>query len=206
MVMTIRDRIKKLRRVKASDLLPHPCNWRKHPPAQMDALRGVLSEIGWADALLARETPDGLQLIDGHARSQLAPDSEVPVLILDLNDDEADKLLASLDPLAQMAEANQSALDELLDSISTRSEALQQMLDDLRMDKWDLDEAEFPVLPSGDKTTLCTMSFSVTADQRDTITEALKKAKDAGPFVDTGNQSSSGNGLARMAEVYVGEC
>jgi hypothetical protein len=44
--MNIRDRIKELRRVKASELRPSPKNWRTHPQAQQDALRGVLAEIG----------------------------------------------------------------------------------------------------------------------------------------------------------------
>ncbi|MCP4549657.1 MAG: hypothetical protein GY835_24645, partial [bacterium] len=57
--MIIRDRITELRRVKASELRPHPANWRTHPKAQQDALRGVLAEIGYADALLCRELPDG---------------------------------------------------------------------------------------------------------------------------------------------------
>ena len=64
--MSIRDRIMDLRRVKACELLPNPKNWRTHPDEQADAMRGVLAEVGWADALLARETPDGLMLIDGH--------------------------------------------------------------------------------------------------------------------------------------------
>ena len=58
----IRDRITDFRRVKASDLLPNPRNWRTHPKSQQDALRGILAEVGYADALLARETPDGLML------------------------------------------------------------------------------------------------------------------------------------------------
>ena len=65
--MQIRDRVKELRRVKAGLLRPNPKNWRTHPQAQQDALRGVLAEIGYAGALLARELPDGtLELLDGH--------------------------------------------------------------------------------------------------------------------------------------------
>ena len=60
-----RDRIKSLRRVRAGDLLPNPRNWRRHPPAQIQAMRAALSEIGYADALLVRETKKGLQLIEG---------------------------------------------------------------------------------------------------------------------------------------------
>ena len=60
MSMEPRDRILRLDRVSAKQLLPDPTNWRIHPTAQLDALKGILSEVGWADALLVRETPDGL--------------------------------------------------------------------------------------------------------------------------------------------------
>lgn len=132
--MKLRDRIKELRRVPASDLMPNPKNWRTHPQAQQDALRGVLAEVGIADAVLARETPSGLMLIDGHLRAETAHDSILPVLILDVDEAEADKLLATLDPLAAMAEADAAKLDGLLREIDTGSEALQQMLADLADD------------------------------------------------------------------------
>lgn len=130
--MMIRDRIKELRRVKADLLRPNPRNWRTHPIAQQEAMRGVLAEIGYADALLARELPDGsLELIDGHLRAETTPQAEVPVLVLDLNEEEAAKLLATLDPLAAMAGQNDEILADLLASVTTESEALQAMLDEM---------------------------------------------------------------------------
>ncbi len=129
----IRDRIKGLRRVKASELLPHPQNWRIHPETQRAALQGVLEEIGWADALLARKLPDGrLQLVDGHLRKDLAADDKVPVLVVDLDDAEAQKVLVSLDPLASLANANRDELDALLQEVRTQDPNLRAMLDDLR--------------------------------------------------------------------------
>ena len=131
----MRDRIKELRRVKASELLPSPQNWRTHPQGQQDALRGILDEVGYADALLARELPDGqLMLVDGHLRAETTPDVEVPVLILDIDEAEAAKILATLDPLAAMAEADSGKLDELLREIDTGSEALSQLLAQLAED------------------------------------------------------------------------
>ena len=128
--MKIRDRIKELRRVPASHLQPNPKNWRTHPAAQRDALQGLLSEVGYADALLARETNEGgLMLIDGHLRAETTPDQEVPVLVLDVTEDEAAKLLAAVDPLAGMAGVDEVQLDQLLRSVHTGSEALQQMFD-----------------------------------------------------------------------------
>jgi hypothetical protein len=126
--MQIRDRIKSLRRVPANELLPNPKNWRTHPQAQQDALRGVLAEVGYADALLARETPAGLMLIDGHLRAETTPDQKVPVLILDVDEAEADKILATLDPLAALAKADAAKLDALLREVDTGSEAVMEML------------------------------------------------------------------------------
>ena len=130
--MKIRNRIRELRTVKAAELTPNPKNWRMHPKAQQDALRGILAEVGYADALLARELPDGsLMLVDGHLRAETTPDEKVPVLILDINEAEADKLLLSLDPLAALAETNAAALDSLLREIDTGSEGLQQMFSEM---------------------------------------------------------------------------
>jgi len=130
--MKIRDRVKELRRVRANTLLPSARNWRTHPKAQREALQGLLAEVGYADALIARELPTGeLQLIDGHLRAETTPDSNVPVLVLDVTEEEADKLLLSLDPLAAMAGADPVKLDALLKSVGTNSEAVSKMLGDL---------------------------------------------------------------------------
>jgi len=129
--MKIRDRIQQLRRVKASELQPHPQNWRTHSTAQADALRGTLAEIGWAGAVLVRALPDGsLQLIDGHLRAETCPDEEVPVLVLDLNDEETARLLATFDPLGAMAGADAEQLASLADELTIQNEHLQKLVDD----------------------------------------------------------------------------
>lgn len=127
--MQIRDRIKELRRVPAASLRPNARNWRTHPQAQQEALRGLLAEIGYADALIARELPDGgLELVDGHLRAETTPDAQVPVLILDVTEEEAKKLLVSLDPLAAMAGADSERLGALLREVSTQSPGVEAML------------------------------------------------------------------------------
>ncbi len=126
----IRNRIKELRRVKAGTLRPNPKNWRTHPARQREVLRGLLAEIGYADALLARELTDGaLELIDGHLRAEISPDEDVPVLVLDLSPAEADKLLALHDPLAAMAETDYQALTNLVAQVETENAAIQRTLD-----------------------------------------------------------------------------
>ncbi|QDT70486.1 hypothetical protein MalM25_34340 [Planctomycetes bacterium MalM25] len=127
--MKIRDRVKELRRVRAGDLQPHPKNWRTHSRHQQDVWRGVLSELGMAGALLVRELPDGqLQLLDGHLRAQSNPSATVPVLVLDLDDREAEKLLLTYDPLGALAGVDDTRLADLLGRAETDAEAVREML------------------------------------------------------------------------------
>lgn len=131
----IRDRIVELRRVRAGDLQENPRNWRRHPERQRRALADLLGEVGFADAILTHELEDGsLEIIDGHLRRSIDPELTVPVLVTDLDKAEADKLLASLDPLAALAESDGEALADLLASIDTRSEELRRLFADLAAD------------------------------------------------------------------------
>ncbi len=94
----------------------------------------MLDEIGYAGALLARELDDGsLELIDGHLRAETTPDAQVPVLVLDVTEAEALKLLATFDPLGSLAETNQNALDDVLALVETESQAVRQLLDELAL-------------------------------------------------------------------------
>lgn len=120
-----------MKKVPARELLANPKNWRVHPTAQRSALNEVLEQVGFADALLARETKDGLELIDGHLRQDVAGDQEVPVLVLDLTDDEADVVLATHDPIAAMAKAQSSRLDELLAGLKIEGKKLPALLGEL---------------------------------------------------------------------------
>lgn len=98
-------------------------------------MKGILAEVGYADACLCRELPDGsLELVDGHLRAETTPDQDVPVLVLDVTEAEADKILATLDPLAAMATADGDKLGALLADMSTDNDAVQAMLDGLAKD------------------------------------------------------------------------
>ena len=113
--MSIRNRIKEHRRVRAGDLVPHEQNWRNHPDLQRDGLRALYAEVGFARSLLAYELADGrLKLIDGHLRRELDPDMLVDVEVLDVDDAEARKLLLSMDSLAGLADADQETVGQLL--------------------------------------------------------------------------------------------
>lgn len=96
----------------------------------MDA---ILEDVGFAGAMLAREDTDGtLVLIDGHLRTERMGDVEVPVLVLDVDEAEADKLLLTFDPIGALAEADATKLDEVLRTIETESEGLRNLLSELQ--------------------------------------------------------------------------
>jgi len=177
----LRDRIKKLVRVQASELLPNPKNWRTHPAAQKDALRGILAEVGMADACLARELPDGsLMLIDGHARAELMGENEVPVLVLDVTEQEADKILATFDPVSAMALKDSEKLAELLAELKATDDILaglvwpDYVVDPLLAADWSPDEIED--LPTNDNASKG-HSLQFSDEAWEIINEGVKKLR-----------------------------
>jgi hypothetical protein len=124
----IRNRIVEHVTVRAGDLVPHPYNFRRHPEEQREALRASLDEVGFARSLLGYRRADGrIQLIDGHLRAEMDPDLEVTVELLDVSDEEAHKLLLSLDPLAALAETDARVVAELAELVETDSAALESL-------------------------------------------------------------------------------
>jgi hypothetical protein len=125
----IRDRIRELVRVRAGDLLDNLKNWRRHPKVQVDALYALLRNIGYVGALLARRLPNGkFMLLDGHLRAHIARDSVVPVLVIDVTDEEADQILATFDPVRTLAETDAERYGMLLDTVRIDSTAIEELL------------------------------------------------------------------------------
>ncbi len=125
----MKNRIKEHRTVRVGDLVPHELNPRVHPRAQREALEALLGDVGFARSLLAYELPDGrLKLIDGHLRQDaLDPDERITVEVLDVSDDEARKLLLSIDPLARLAEYDDRALDALRQTVESDNAVLEAL-------------------------------------------------------------------------------
>ena len=118
--------------VAPGELVPNPRNWRTHPPEQQRALAGALGEVGWVAEVLVNQTTGNV--VDGHLRIELAlsrDEPTVPVTYVELSEDEERLVLASLDPLAAMATAEQEQLAALLAGLAPADEALRALLDDL---------------------------------------------------------------------------
>src|ERR1700730_14754149 len=124
----IRHRIKDHRVVRAGDLVPHELNFRLHDKNQMEALEDILQEVGFARSLLCYELSDGrLKLIDGHGRRANNPDLMVNVEVLDVDETEAAKLLATIDPITGMATNDPKTLKALFASVKSGSSKLNSL-------------------------------------------------------------------------------
>ena len=107
------NRIIEHRIVKGRDLLPNPGNWRTHPPQQREATRAALDRLGYVDELKVVQTPDGLLLLDGHMRAEIGEDDDIPVAVVDLDEEEQRIMLATFDPITSMAYADLDAYARL---------------------------------------------------------------------------------------------
>lgn len=117
---------------RPESLIANPRNWRTHPVQQEQALRAVLEEVGWVqDVVVNKRT--GL-LVDGHLRVQVAQERGedlVPVVFVDLSEEEEALVLATLDPMTGLAGKDDELLSQLLEEVKDGHE---QLLKDLKFD------------------------------------------------------------------------
>ncbi len=131
-------------------LVANPKNWRSHPKGQQDAVDGALAEVGWVQQVLVNRVTG--HLVDGHLRVELAArrgEATVPVTYVELSEKEEALVLATLDPLAAMAEVDADKLRQLLAGLDTDNEALLALLRDLeprRLARTDPDDV--PAVPA----------------------------------------------------------
>ena len=173
------DRIKELRRVPASQLQPHPENWRIHPQSQHTALQGVLEQVGIADAVLAYEpSPGELVLIDGHLRRETLGDTVVPVLVTDLTEAEARIILATHDPLAEMAVQDDELMRDLLNGLTVEDTRVQDLIDNLLEDsfEWNPDLSSVENVTPGNVALQGTITIKASQEQIPDIRQAIDQA------------------------------
>ena len=117
---------------QASQFIANPNNWRTHPQAQREAMRGALNEVGWVQRVIVNRRTG--HLIDGHERVWEAlqnGDAPVPFVEVDLDEAEEAYVLATLDPIGAMAQADAAKLDDLLREVQSGEAGVQQMLAEL---------------------------------------------------------------------------
>ena len=122
---------------RLDQILFNPRNWRIHPLAQQDALKGVLEQVGWVQQVIVNQRTGNL--VDGHLRCQLAAregNEIIPVVYVDISEDEEAMILATLDPIAGLAVADKQKLAELISEIDGNNENVQKLLKSISSDEW----------------------------------------------------------------------
>ena len=126
------SRIVELAYMPISEITPNPSNWRKHPTGQRGALKAVLEQVGVVMPVLYNKRTG--RLIDGHLRQELAraeSQEELPVIVVDVSEDDERLILATLDPIAAMATADDEMLASLIEKIEVDEGPLQDLLDEM---------------------------------------------------------------------------
>lgn len=132
----LRNRILGLEHIPARELVGAPWNWRELGRGQRAALAASLEELGIYDALKVRALPDGRrEMIDGHKRQDLiladiGPETLIPCLVSDLDEQEARQANLTHDPIGAMAKTNAEKRASLLSSLTqARTAGMQALLD-----------------------------------------------------------------------------
>jgi hypothetical protein len=127
-----KNRIVEAGNVAPGDIKAHPRAWRRHPKAQRAAVQALLDEVGWVGQVTINRRTG--RLIDGGLRLELARDSgetTLPVTYVDLSEDEERLMLATLDPVSAMAEADADQWARLVADLAPTGEVLAGLLDDI---------------------------------------------------------------------------
>lgn len=126
---------------------------------------------------------------------------------VDLDPADAHLLALADNKLGEIAEWDEAGVAELLAEADDADRLLAGWTDEearsLGVGVEALDGDPFASLPT-DAPTHEQMTFTLTHEQAQDVRAALDAAKAQGPFVDTGNENSNGNALARVCEAFRG--
>lgn len=181
-------------------------NPRKNDHA-VDEVAAAIREFGFRVPIVAKS--DGT-VVDGHLRLKAAKKlgmEALPVLLADdMTEAQIKAFRISVNRMAEKAEWDFELLRlevmELqeqgfdLDLTGFDEEALNAFLFD------DDAEGELPDLKDGDRDPIQQMTFTLHDDQKAEVDAAIARAKEMGPFGETGNENGNGNALARICEMF----
>lgn len=125
---TAKTRIQSLEYLRASEIIRNPDNWRTHPEDQKSTLRAIIDDVGYVSAVLVRKVATGYELLDGHLRADISGDEFIPALVLDLTDKEVATVLATYDPVGDLAGRDEEALNRLLEKAQIEARIVEQLL------------------------------------------------------------------------------
>lgn len=133
--MEWRDRIIAYDKATPSKLIANARNYRKHPVAQRRALRAAIGEVGYVQPVVVNRRTGNI--VDGHLRVELAKEdgiAAIPVIYIDVTEQEEMKLLSTIDPISNMAVIDHQIFDDLLKQVASTDQMLNDMWDAMKRD------------------------------------------------------------------------
>jgi ParB-like chromosome segregation protein Spo0J len=132
--MEWKNKIIGLENVDPKKLKANQKNWRKHDRKQRGAIEASLDHVGWVDTIKMNVITG--TMFDGHMRVEQAiahGEKTVPVIMVELTQEEEDFVLATLDPIGAMAGRDSRMQDALhcTLAIGTDDDRLSKMLESI---------------------------------------------------------------------------
>lgn len=202
---------------QAVEMVP-PGALKLHPRNVNDGDVGAIHESiqhnGFYGTIVAQRST-GYVLAGNHRlqAAQHAGATEVPVVWVDVDDDHALRILLADNRTTRLGNDDPEALARLLQEIADTAGTLDGTaysgddLDELLAGLSRPDEDEWGdalgALPDGDRAPFQQKTFTLHDEQAEIVEQALAVAKAMGPFVDSLNENSNGNALARVCETFL---
>ena len=203
-----------------TNIRPQRKNANRHTQRGMGLLEGSIQQDGWIGAITT--AADG-ETFDGSARVEVTgangmlddpividSDGTRPIVVRRVDIPSADDPRAKRLGLAanRVAELNLEWEPDVLAALAAEMDLSGLFQADelagFSMPDADAWGAGLDDLPSGDRVPFQQMTFTLSDEQAEQVKAALERARTLGPFVDTGNENSNGNALARVCEVFLG--
>ena len=197
--------------VPIGDVNIDTANVRIHPEHNIDSIRASMARFGQRVPIVVQK--QGMVVRAGNGRVVVARGlgwSHIAAVVVDESAVEAAAYGLADNRTAELAEWDDVALTAMLKAlvadgfpiaeVGWSDEELEDMLGSFNVEVGSMGE-----IPSSDRDPIQQMTFTLHDSQVEQVTAALSRAKAAGPFVDTGNENSNGNALARIVEAYNGK-
>jgi hypothetical protein len=182
-------------------LVPHPRNANKHPEKQIELLAKIIDHQGQRSPIVV-SSRSGF-ITKGHGRLEAIKKLGWDTCAIDVQDyeNEAQEFadLIADNKIAELAQHDDALMIDSLHELDIQDFELLGMPDFTL----EVAEIEMPDLNSGEKSEIEQITFTLTAEQAAEVRNAMDKAKDIGPFGETGNENSNGNAIARVCEWFL---
>lgn len=197
--------------VAADALKTHPRNANQGDVGAIH--ESIVTNGFWGTIVAQRST--GYVLAGNHRlmAARQAGATEVPVAWVDVDDEAALRILLADNRTTRLGQDDPNVLATLLQELAVSDaglagtgydgddlDALIQGLQEPGADEWG---DALGALPDGDRAPFQQKTFTLHDEQAEAVDRALTAAKGMGPFVDSPNENSNGNALARVAEMFL---